>query len=268
MAFITACASSQDVMQLQEDVFKAHTRLLKLEQKLNNEAGQARNKEESTNKNIASTGVQLDRMNSDMERMRGDLDALRVGIKTGSLPGEPQDENSLSGRIGSMASRLSALEEAQGEMLKTMAQQKTVSAGGGSKKQSLSSLDSFNKALSAKKYKEINEEAPEKLKTLSGKSQQELRLIYAESLFRSSKHSDAALVYHELIKTNSLPEKQPYMYLKIADAFRLLKDKEAASVYYKELIAKFPKAEEAGKAQRQLDLLAKTLGGTKKKGDS
>ncbi len=253
---LTGCFAHQE--KTSEDIFNLQTRLLAIERKLDEKGQAALDMGDATNKRMAVAVNKMDQIDGDLARIKGEIDSLYEGVKTGQLPNQGADEPSLAKSLGELADRLSAVESAQAEMLKVLEEKKATAAN---KKNDLKDLASVKAAFKSKKYKDITAEAPRLFGGEAKKKERdEIRYLYGESLYHLKKLQDAALVFDEILKKDTLAELKPAIQLRMGDCLRELGEKEAARVYYKELVSQFPKTAEAKKAKEHMKKLEKDHG--------
>ncbi|MEZ4741542.1 MAG: hypothetical protein R3B45_03710 [Bdellovibrionota bacterium] len=73
-----------------------------------------------TNLRQANSTARLDKMERDIQQVKGDIDSLKVGVKTGKLPGSEGDEGSIGSLLEKIEERLVKLEETQMEILESI----------------------------------------------------------------------------------------------------------------------------------------------------
>ncbi|MBP6219436.1 MAG: tetratricopeptide repeat protein [Oligoflexales bacterium] len=278
LPLFTACINQNE--RLREDLFNVQTRLLTLERKTEEKGQAVLEKGEATNKRMAAAGTRLEQLEAEVARARGELDALREGLKLGKLPGQTDDEPSIAKNIKDLWDRLHSLEAAQADMLKALEEfgKKKVDSEHGSraKKQiaergktapedvpqetlvPLKNLGQVRTAFKKKQYKSIAEAFPVLIQAkpkVSPKDKEELRFYYAESLYKTGKIQEAAVSYNEILQSHFFQSHQAKIQLRLGDCFQKLGEKDAAKVYYKELLSKHPKTAEAEAARNLLKKL-------------
>ena len=126
--------------------------------------------------------------------------------------------------------------------------------------QGLKNAQKIRQAFKARRYKHVVTDVPAILTEVGGKERGELRYYLSESLFKLGRLREAALSYDALLKEKSTPTHQAKIQLRMGDCFRHLGDKKTALVYYSEFIDRFPKSEEAKKAEAYLKTLQMKTG--------
>ena len=249
----TGCMSTQDGEVLKEDLFKAQKLLLELEHSFEKTGEESKNQVNKANKELASTNVRQDKLDADIRMLKGELGTLRQGVITGELPGFEEQADSIAKTLQSLRSRIEALEKTQLEILALLQKRK---ANKGKQEVTLKNLSDVMKAFRAKRYMSITRDTRTIIKkTKKEKVRDQLKFYYAESLFKVGRLRDAVLAFNELSSTKHLIEELPQVHLRIGDSFRLLGDKKAAVVYYKETVNKFPDSDEAMRAQEHIKKL-------------
>ena len=245
------CISPGEKRQIHDDLYGVQTRLLTLERLL---VDSTKETKESASKRLASTHAELERQGKDIAQMRGEIDALRVGVRTGQMPGgdQSQQDHSIAATLTKLSERLTAIEQAQEELLDALKK-----AGlKGKKKAShrpASSLADLRRSFESQQFKQVIDDAPHILKGLTGDERDEGRFLLAESLYKSGQLRDAALKFNEVL--DGKPASRQVLAqtkLRMGDVFRRLGDGAAARIYYEELIHDFPDSAEALKAKERL----------------
>lgn len=255
MALAVGCLTPREKKDMQNDIFNTQTRLLTLERQLADSSKETKNSGESTAKRVAGTQAELDRLNRDISTLKGDVDALKVGVESGQMPGSEATEESVAGRLASLAERMDALEQAQDEMLQALRKAGLKTGGGRAASQSkaIGNVNDLQKAFDEKKYKSVVEEAPKlAAKVGSADDREKAKFLLAESYFKLGKMKEAALKYNDFLESKPNEKYLPVAKMRIGDCFRHLGDNETAKVYYEELVKDFPDTEEAAKAKERL----------------
>lgn len=246
------CMSTQDGELLKEDLFKAQKRLLELEHRFEKTGEESKSQGNKANKELASTHVRQDKLETDIRMLKGELGTVRQGVITGELPGFEEQSDSVAKTLQNFRSRIEALEKTQLEILAILQKRKAK----GKPEATLKNLSDVMKAFRAKRYASITRDTIAIIKkTKKEKVQDQLKFYYAESLFKIGRLRDAVLAYNELTATKHLIDELPQVHLRIGDSFRLLGDKKAAVVYYKETVEKYPDSEQAARAGEHIKKL-------------
>ncbi len=250
-----SCITSEEKTKMQSDIFDLRTKVLDLNSKLL-ESGQNR---QDADKKIAHVHTTADQLNQELAKITGELDRLKSGVVTGELPGADGSEKSIKKLIEELSDRVKTLEETQIEIITLLEKQKQPAEKTSPKKEKieLSNLKDMQIAFKKKHYQMIVVEGPNLLKkSKKSENYSEMKYLYAESLFKLGKHTDAALEFSELLKA---PPKNltAQIYLRLGDNFRILGDSKAALAYYHDLVEKFPKAAEVKQAKAHMEKLGK-----------
>ncbi len=251
---LVGCYTPQKERQVKQDIFNIQTRLIEVERAMEEKG---RVSEDSLSKRIAGTNSQLDRITADMARVKGDIDALRVGVATGQMPGtEGEAEGSVATQIRNLVERIEGIEAAQAELAASIkragtaapkTEAKPVAARGTTAKDIKTAFDKG-------RFKYVIDEGPAVMKTAKkGKDSEDLMYMYAESLFRTNKHREAALKFNEFIEMKPSDAKRvPHAKMRMGDCFRSLGDAATAKLYYQDVVDKHPNSPEAGRAKERL----------------
>lgn len=241
--------------KLKEDMFNLQTRLLLIERNTAQKGKEVVDMGDATNKRMAVATNKLEDMENDLAKLKGDIAVVTEAVKVGKFPQQTEDEPSLAKSLKDIIARLEALEKAQAEMLHLMEEKSKKPEPKAKSAAVLKDLNGVKTAFKQKKFTLISEEAPKLFEGSKKKEADEIRFYYAESLFKLAKMQDAAIIYDQLVKKPSLHDKHPQMQLRLGDCFKSLGEKDAAKVYYKELIEKYPSSAETKKAKENLKAL-------------
>lgn len=245
-----ACVTPSEKRGMQNDIFNVQTRLLNLERQLSDTGKEAKTSSETTQKSVASTQANLDRITRELQQLHGDVDALRIGVVTGKLPGAESQEGSVADTLAKLAERLDAIEQSQEELLQAL--KKAGLKNSTKKPKALSNAGDLQSAFDDKKYKQVVDEGPKVLKDAKDGDKEQVRFLLAESYFKLGRMREAALKYNDFIDSKPTNKYLPLAKMRIGDCFRNLGDASTARVYYEELIKEFPNSEEAAKAKERL----------------
>ena len=242
-----SCVTPNEKVQMQDDIGNLQGRLVAVEQKLNIQVPKQSTK---NSRNMASISSKLDKQNIEIQKMQGDIDALKVGVRTGQLPGQDPSQDSVAKTLSSILARLDKLEENQKALVDSIETGKSPKKN--SKDAPVKSLRGLRKAFSAKRYKDVTQSAStvyNKMRTKTSK----LEVIYieAESLYKMGQIREAALKFNEYLEM-----KPKYNIAKVknrlGDCFRHLGDKSTAKLYYQEVISDFKGSKDAKIAKERL----------------
>ncbi|MBF0440327.1 MAG: tetratricopeptide repeat protein [Oligoflexales bacterium] len=262
ISILSGCASSASEKTLQNDMFNLQTRMMKVEESLH-----GKNIVDEFNVKIAATETKLDQINMEIQKIKGELGALKIGVTTGLLPGtDPAQEGSIAYAINKVNTRLDAVELAQTEILaaidkastetpkpKEAAKEKTAESDTAKDTDEIKNLVQLKSAYSKKKYTLVTESAGAVLGKETKKNREEVLFLHAESLFKLSKFSDAALKFNDLIEKYPSSKRNSLARLRVGDCFRRLGDEATATLYYKDVIKYNPDSSEAKEAKSKLD---------------
>ncbi len=256
---LTACITPSEKRAMRDDIFNTQTRLLQVEQVLQDSNKNAKSTGDSATRGIANTQAELERLSRGMQQVHGDIDALKVAVVTGEMPGVDPDtqEKSLAKLVERLSDRLDEVEANQAELLDVL-KKAGLKTGNPKKKDAdkpVLSLDQVRTLFEEKKYKKVVEEAPRTMKEVAGDDKEHVKVLIAESMFKIGNIREAALKFNELIDAKASKNVMPLVKLRMGDCFRKLGDPATGKVYYEELIREFPGSEEAIKAKGHLDNL-------------
>jgi tetratricopeptide (TPR) repeat protein len=282
----TACQTSR-IEQLEGNLFKQQVKVIELEKDMGEGFDKTLDKGNQVQKQSANLLVQIDRMEASKQHILGELDLLKQAVTTGEIPGEKRvdsiaariklleistrnlEEQKQSiqksySRMSALDKKITALEKTQIEILQLFSKIEKIQAFNNTnkkkkKRETLTSLAKLQSAFKKKQYLYIAEDAPAALKKRKGQEFTDVKFIYAESIFKLGRISDAALVFNELITEKYNKRYLPKIQLRMGDCFRLLGDTKAALVYYEELIEKHPHAKEVKYAKKYIPRLEKKL---------
>lgn len=251
-----ACVTPQQKKQMDDDIYRLQTRMLELENGLVSSRSSDQKAGEVQHKSIATTSSDVERLNIEVKRMKGDIDALRVGVQTGQMPGqEEQQEGSLGAQLTEIRGRLDAIENQQKEIMSSMDRSTPVSKKSPDKKiqgSSVADTDSLKTAFERKKYKEVTEDAPIVLKKAKGKDREQVLMLYGESLMKLQRPKEAALQFNELVELRPGDKQLAGAKLRLGDAFKAMGDKDTSKLFYEEVATKYAGTPEADKAKKAL----------------
>ena len=249
-----SCMSSGDGNELKTELFSARNRILELEEKIEKSGEETRSTEKNATMKLASARIRMDKLDETLRRIQGSLDTLRRGVITGELPGMESQPDSVAKAISRLEERLTELERTQIEIL-TLIQAKK-DKGHRKKRPPLQNLSGMTKAFDKKQYLYVVEDGPSIVRKLAKKElAYQARFLIAESQFRLGLLRDAALSFNALAAEEALPDKGPHISSRLGDSFRLLGDKKAAMMFYKEVIARYPDSGQAPAARGYLKKL-------------
>jgi TolA-binding protein len=270
----TGCLTLNEQRQMRSDITALQGQISQLEQNLTQE------KTSDTGvKAMASTGANIDRLSQQQSKMAGDIDLLRRALEKGDVPGIDTGKESLLGRLNTLESRMTALEQSQKEMLELLEKSggspsSSRSDSGASDSKPLKDQDtrlivdpkqSGSKAIkearvlfNKNKWKQIIEVAPQWLPKFDKKvEKEEFFSIYSESLFKSGDIKEAAIKYNEFLEMKPSKKFLPLAKMRMGDCYRHLGDNDTALIYYNEVIKDFPKTDQGIKAKERVAQLGK-----------
>jgi TolA-binding protein len=207
---------------------------------------------EVSQRSLASTSSELERMSQDMKRIKGDIDALKLGVGQGQMPGQDAPEGGVVNQLNDLRARLDELESRLAER----AQQETISAKKPEKKPSAADrgdLAWLESSFQKKRFKDVVEDAPAFIKRSKGRDRENAYLIFGSSLMKLNRHKEAALKLNELIDLKPSDAVSATAKLKMAECFKAMGDKDTARLFYEEILARYPESPEAPKAKKSLN---------------
>ncbi|MBI2603474.1 MAG: tetratricopeptide repeat protein [Deltaproteobacteria bacterium] len=237
--------------EFRKELFDVEKRLVDLEHDI-------KDKQSTDNKQYISSSSRVESMEEEFQKMKGEVERLRIGVQTGELPGQTDQEDSIAKKIEKtkeqiktlekeretlekLEERISDLEKSQMEILSIL---ENYENKGGQKRKALDSLAEVEKAFKRRNYLHIIEDLPPALKKDS-KNNIDFLFYYSESLFKLGKLKEAAVSYNDLIKKDKKDKYGSKSYFRIGDCFRFLGDNKAALSYYKQLLEKYPTGPES-----------------------
>lgn len=260
---LAACATRGDLGAVQQDIEEMKSRLIQAEKNISAVKAEAReiaeksSREalknlESLRKGTADMQANLDSMRIDVQVMTGKVDDLGLAAK------KPFDDISLlkedtTKSVISMQERIKKLESDLGEAnVKISAIAKALEPPPNPDniyKQALDTLNSGETGKARDMFNKFNEQFPD------SKLSANVRYWIGETYYREKNYEQAVLEFQRVIKEFPGKEKVPAAMLKQALSFRELGDTKSARFILKELIEKFPRAEEIPLAK---EILTKT----------
>ncbi len=255
---------STDIDHLNQGLFEAQTKLMKLEEKLESDSQEFKQENQKiTKKSTAYSARQqedISRIQTTLATLKGEMGRLEVGVQTGLLPGADSSQ-SMAGKLEDMSSRLKVvdnrlndIEVAQAEILKTLESlQKRKGKGKKSRKRkTIHTLIAVKTAFKQKRYSHIVEDYGSFKKKIKGKSLAQANYLRAESLYKLGRINEAALAFNDLLDTQNSKSREAAIRLRMGDCFRHLGDVNTAKIYYSEVVEKFPNSVEAKEGQKKL----------------
>lgn len=268
LSFLTSCMTFKAEKEMRDDIFKLQTRLLEVEGNLEKDQEGMSQKTTTATRGVASVSASVDALEREIQRLKGEVDTLKYALSNGSMPGGgDENEQSIFSKVTTIEERIGKIEQTQKDILDLVSKKKfsSNSKKAGSKyalknQNGLATLSQARKAFKDRKYAYLKRDVPELRKKMTKKSSVfELDYMYAESLFKLGSIKDAVLKYNDLIDSNPpskylLPAK-----MRMGDCYRYLGEAEMATIYYEEVVAEYPKSNEAAKAKERLVGLKKKL---------
>jgi tol-pal system protein YbgF len=274
LMLLFGCASGQDrVVQLEQHVMDAESRLSQLESYLKTDQTSSRESEQGLRDNFARMRVELDNMIIDLQKITGRLDQIEFQLKQPSAgQGSPINDTvqSNTDRIARLEKHLN-LEQPPGAtptinsgvapsesppVQGTPPGQGTPPTGPIPPAADLSEEQLYASARQAFDRNDLEgaRQGFEKLiqkfpkAQLAGNSQFWLGEVY----FREKWYEKAILEYQKVIENYPKGNKIPSALLKQGLAFLMLEDKANARLIFNELVKKHPKSSEADTARAKL----------------
>lgn len=234
--------------EIKDEIFEVKAKVLELERSTQ-EKGQ--HVDASTRRNAASTHTELERVNLELQRIKGELDAVKIAVRTGEVPGADPESDSLAKRVKDLETRLEAV-----ELAAAASRSPSTTAAKNSNDPKKISVVEIRTAFNSKKFSYVAANADPIIQRLKTKgTKEEIAYYEAESLFRLNRFREAALKYADFVEQYTTSQRISHSKLRLGDCFKQLGDNQAAKSYYKEILTKFPKSEEASRAKEQLDAL-------------
>ncbi len=260
---LAACATKGDMNIAQQDIEEMKTRLLQVEKNVSAVKVEAREIAEKGSrealknleilrKGTADMQANLDTMRIDVQVMTGKVDDLGLAAK------KPFDDISLlkedtSKSVISMDTRLKKLEsDLEQANVKISAIAKSLEQPPNPDniyKEALDTLKSGEIGKSRDMFNKFNEQFPD------SKLAANVRYWIGETFYQEKNYVEAAVEFQRVIKEYPGKEKVPAAMLKLGLSFRELGDIKSAKFIIKDMIDKFPKAEEVPAAKEVLHKL-------------
>jgi TolA-binding protein len=265
------CFTPAKENEFKTDIFNLQTRMLKIEQSAKDAEGDSKQTRKSSSQRLGAVQSEVEKFDLELQRLKGEMDALKVGVQTGQMPGTSDEEESVAQKLAGLQSRIESIESTQVEIL-TLLENKSSGGGADAKKdQKIETLADMRAAYNQRRYLHVADVAEEILKKQTkDASKEEGLFLYADSLYKLGRLRDAALKFNDFIEAYGNSSKIAQAKLRVGDSFRHLGDADTAKIYYEELVAKYPKTEQAQTAKERLERFEKRGAaqavGTRKRG--
>ena len=273
---LSGCLTFNEQQAMRDDINRLQAKVLEVEQNAASEKASG-----GASKQFASSNANIDRLSQQQSKMAGDIDSLRRALERGEMPGGEQQKDSIFGKIENLELRMTALEQAQKEIIELLEKSNIKVAGTASEptsdhqgsegkpvKESDPKLTVDPKASGSKgikearvlftknKWKQIIEMAPQALASLDKKvEKEEFYSLYAESLFKSGDIKESAIKYNEFLEMKPNKKHLAQAKMRLGDCYRHLGDPETALIYYQEVAKDFPKSEQGIKSKERISQL-------------
>ena len=241
-----SCVTPNEKVQMQDDIGNLQSRLVAVEQKLNIQVPKESSK---NNRNLASISTKLEKQTLEIQKLKGDIDSLKVGVRTGQLPGQDPEQDSVAKTLSSILTRLNKVELNQKEIVAVIEKDSKPKSKSSPK---IKSLKNLRIAFANKKYKDVIASSSFVYKKMKSKtSKLEVIYIEAESLYQLGQIRESALKFNEYLEM-----KPKYNIAKVknrlGDCFRRLGDKSTAKLYYQEVVNDYKGSKDAKIAKERL----------------
>jgi tetratricopeptide (TPR) repeat protein len=242
-----SCVTPNEKVQMQDDIGNLQGRLVAVEQQLNIEVPKDTTK---NNRNMASINSKVEKQTLELQKMMGEIDSLKVGVRTGQLPGQDPSQDSVAKTLSTILSRIDKIEANQKEIVAALDAKESTKKKNSDVK--IKSLKKLRKSFAAKRYKDVVASSSYVYKKMKSKtSKLEVIYIEAESLYKLGQIRESALKYNEYLEM-----KPKYNIAKVknrlGDCFRQLGDKSTARLYYQEVVSDFKGSKDAKIAKERL----------------
>lgn len=239
------CISLSEHNSMQEEIDQLKAEIAQL-------GGKSVKVEKSHSTKLASSVNSLQQIDSEIDKLKGEIGALKVGVHSGSLPGENL------GLELSVADRLQALERDMAQLKsKPIVDNKITSTKEESqeiespasqnvektKNLKLSFLD-IEKMYKNKKWKEVIngfEFALDKSK-LSTVQKRKRAYYLGDSYYNKQEYEQAAVYLSEYVNISPRGKYISISKLHLGDCFRKLGDEGTAKIFYEEVVSSVPQA--------------------------
>ena len=260
---LAACATKGELNSALQDIEEMKTRLIQSEKNISAVKVQAKEIAEQSSGEALKTLEGLKKGNADMQ---ANLDAMRVDVQVingkvddlGVVAKKPLDDISLlkedtSKAVASMEERIKKLDAEMAQvnakltvLAKSLEQQATPES---IYKQAYDAYKSGDTARARELFNKCSEQFPD------NKLAANARYWIGETYYFEKNYEQAALEFQRVIKEHSGKEKVPAAMLKQGLCFKELGDTKSAKFIIKELIEKYPLAEEIPAAKEVLQKL-------------
>lgn len=268
VALLTGCATKADEKELRNEIFALQNRVNQLESAVVETSKTSKNSGQSATQQVASSNIRIDVVERDVAKVKGDIDGLKIGVRTGQMPGsEDAGGDSLAQKMVAIQQRLEAIEAAQAEMIEAKPADRKPSPPKKEAKEpkdeaadntdaKIETVKDLKEAYAKNRFKAVAAAAPDVLKgKLKKTDKEDVKYLHAESLFKMGQVKEAALKFNEVLDAGATGEKAAQARMRMGDCFRHLGDNNTAKIYYEELIQKNPKSAQAAKAKERLSKL-------------
>lgn len=257
---LAGCATRGDMYLAQQDIDELKSRLLRSEKKIDSVTVEAR---EIAEKSSRSALKNLETLRKGTADMQANLDAMRIDVQVmagrvedlGLAAKKPFDDISLlkedtSKTVASMQERLKKLEgliEENSRKIDALAKAvETPPTPENLYRQALDTLKSGDTGKAREQLVRFAEQFP------NNKLLPNVRYWLGETYYQEKNYEQAIVEFQRVIKEYPGKEKAAAAMLKQALSFRELGDPKSAKFILKELIDKYPHAEEIAAAKEEL----------------
>jgi hypothetical protein len=254
---LAGCLTPSEKKQMRDDIFSLQTRLVELESGVQAKTKDQVSNDEIANKRLATNNVKVDQINQEIQRIQGDVDALKVGVRTGRLPGDTSRDPAIADVIEELKLKIAEIEEnqriLQEEIEKSRSSSRRSASKGKDTAAKTTSVQDIRDMFESKRYTALVSAVEDVIKRVKTKrTKEELVFLNAESLFKLGKMRDAALKFNDLLQMDPNKDRTAHAKMRLGDCFRHLGDKATAKLYYEETSSQFPTREEGKRAKEML----------------
>jgi TolA-binding protein len=264
------CVTRAEEKEIRRDIFDLQTRMIRFEQVYEKQTG------DTAMKRLAAASSEFDRVHNEIAKLNGELDAIRQGVQTGRLPGQPDTPDSVASRLKGIEEKFATIQEAQEQILAMLEKgggasssprpstRPEASSGSANNSSSSSPNDTtirtftgMKQAFARNNFAAIADNGARVISNQKGRDKDEATFMYAESLFRTGHTLDAVLQFNNYLEAkNTRRDRVPHVKMRIGDCFRAQGDPGTARIYYQEVIKEFPSSSEAKRSRERLSELS------------
>ncbi|MCY4443673.1 MAG: hypothetical protein OXC44_02600 [Proteobacteria bacterium] len=246
-----------DLKRLGQVIAKMNTNIGSIEGQLQKQSGDIDLLHRVVGKDDAVTYLQDNNegLLKETQYLQQDIFSLKKGLEELSLQLTEKLKEDLKIHLEELSAKIADVEKKVDEIdlkIEELEKNNKTAAKASSAKKPLASLKEARLAYQKKFYTKLSREIPGLIPKMTKKtSVEELSFYYANSILSLGNLEKGALELKKFIDTNPRAEWRRKATLRLADAFRYRGEKDIATLYYDEVIEKFPNSEEAQTASQR-----------------